>query len=339
MIEIDGATGGGQVLRSALSLSMVTGEPFRIVDIRGGREDPGLRPQHLAGVNLAGRLCDATVEGDAQGSTSLSFAPGPLTGADLDVDIGTAGSVTLLFDIVLPIAGYDGLEPVVVTAAGGTDVKWSPTFAYFSRVKLPLLRRWGFDASTSIAGTGFYPVGGGEATLRIHPSEPTPTDLVERGPIDVVEVYSKCSASLADRNVAERQAQAAADRLRGNDLPVRIASVEVVESASPGSSILLCGRYHRSVGGVDNLGERGRSAETIGEQAANRLLAFHHGPGAVDPYLADQILLPLALAGGEVVIPAITDHVRSNRDVIVAFGFDITVEENADGSAVVSAQP
>lgn len=336
MIEIDGSGGGGQMLRSALSLSMVTGEAFRMENVRGGRDDPGLRPQHVAGVRTAARLCDATVEGDEAGAEMLVFEPGPIVKTTLQVDIGTAGSVPLLFDIILPVAASGHLsEPVTVTATGGTDVKWSPTFGYLSRIKLPLLGRFGFDVDASLTATGFYPKGDGEGTLCVRPSDPQPLALAERGPFEVVEIYSKAAASLADRRVAERQAEAAAETLRGNDRRVTINAVEAVETASPGSSILLRARYGTVLAGFDALGERGKPAEDVGEEAVRRFLAFDRAGGAVDRHMADQLLVPLALAGGEVRIPDVTAHVETNRETITAFGFDLALEEHADGTATV----
>lgn len=341
MIEIDGAGGGGQILRSALSLSMVTGHPFRLTNVRGGRDDPGLRPQHVAGVETAARLCNATVAGAEPRGDQLVFEPGPIDGdISLEIDIGTAGSVTLLFDILLPIAATPGLEgPVTVTAMGGTDVKWSPTIGFLTRVKLPVLGRFGFEVTATTAATGFYPKGGGEATLRVRPSDPHPFALTERGPFEIVEIYSKAAAGLADSEVAERQARAAAERLRGNDRPVTIAAVESVETASLGSSVLLRARYRGSLTGFDALGERGKPAEAVGEEAAERFLAFDRGPGAVDRYLADQLLVPLALAGGEVRIPTVTPHVETNRETIAAFGYDLALRRHPDGTATVKAPP
>jgi len=193
--------------------------------------------------------------------------------------------------------------------------------------------------TATTATTGFYPKGGGEATLRVRPSDPHPIALTERGPFEIVEIFSKAAADLADREVAERQARAAADRLRGNDRPVAIAAVESVETSSLGSSILLRARYRTSLAGFDALGERGKPAEAVGEDAAERFLAFDRGAGAVDRHLADQLLVPLALAGGAVRIPAVTPHVETNRETIAAFGYDLDLTRHPDGTATIRAPP
>lgn len=336
MLTIDGWTGGGQVLRTALSLSALTGTPFEIEGVRGARPEPGLKSQHLAAVRVMADLCDAGLDGAELGSTELAFDPESLAPETTTVDLRTAGSVTLLFDTVLPVAtGID--EPFALTARGGTDVKWSPPIASLDRVKLPLLTRFGYDLAVEVARTGFYPAGGGEATLEVGPSSPAPFDLDERGPLEGIAVHSKASEHLADADVADRQARQAAERLDDEGFSVTIGAVDYVETRSPGSSLLLRAEYEYSLAGFDELGERGKPSEDVADDAVDAFLAFHDGPGAVDRYLADQLLVPLALAGGVVLAPQLTDHIETNAAVIEQFGFGLSVSERDDGSVLVEA--
>jgi RNA 3'-terminal phosphate cyclase (ATP) len=166
--ELDGSAGGGQLLRTALSLAALTGEPFRMSGIRGERPEPGVKPQHLACVRAVARTCDATAEGAEPGATELTFRPGSLEGGVVDVDVGTAGSVALVFDSLLPVAvGLPG--ELRVHARGGTHVRWAPTTDHHRLVKLPVLQAHGLSATLEVDRHGFYPAGGGTATLRLVP--------------------------------------------------------------------------------------------------------------------------------------------------------------------------
>jgi RNA 3'-terminal phosphate cyclase (ATP) len=328
MVCIDGSDGGGQVLRTALTLSMLAGEPVELSGIRGGRPEPGLERQHLTAVEAAGRIADATVEGADPGSTELEFAPGELRGGTYEVDVGTAGSLPLLFDVFVPLA-VALEEPLSLTATGGTDVKWSPPIAVHRRVKLPLLREHGVAAVLDTARTGFYPAGGGEATLRLWPSTPTPFDLGEPASSDPeARIYSKASSDLAGAEVAERQAVRAASELEPMGLePVR-RQVTAVETASPGSTVAVALDGPGVTAGFDAYGERGTPAEDVADAAVADLQAFLERGAAVDEHLADQLLGVLALAGGRIAIPRVTDHVRTCLTVLEAFGYDLAVHDD-----------
>jgi len=336
MLTVDGTEGGGQLLRTALSLATVTGTPFRIENIRGARPNPGLKPQHLTSVQVVAELCDADVDGAELGSDALTVRPGGARHTSLRADIGTAGSVTLLFDTVLPIAATVD-EPFRLTATGGTDVKWSPTVEYHRSVKLPLLANWGVDASIDLERTGFYPAGGGKASLQTAPSSLSRFDLDRRGDLERVDIYSKAAEALADREVAERQASHAREELEATAIPATIQRVEYVEADSMGSALLLRGVYERSIVGVDALGERGRTSEAVATDAVRRFTAFHATDAAVDPFMADQLLVVLALAGGRVRIPRLTDHVRTNLALLGQFGSAVDVDRQTDGTLLVEA--
>lgn len=341
MLTIDGTDGGGQILRTALSLSVITDTPVEIEAIRGNRPKPGLKPSHLTCVELLAEFCAATVDGATLEADALTFEPGDECQPTLSANIGTAGSVTLLFDTVLPIAAALN-EPFEVRATGGTDVKWSPTVAFHQQVKLPLLEAWGVAADIELVTSGFFPAGGGEAVLRTTPGPLTPNELTSRGPLDRVEVFSKAAKSLEEREVADRQATQAETRLREAGVPVTVRDVDYVAARSTGSALLLRGVYENSVVGFDALGEQRRSSEAVADGAVEEFLSFHDAGDAgapVDAHLADQLMVVLALAGGELRIPRVTAHVRTNLAVISAFGSDMTCTEHDDGTATLRATP
>lgn len=331
MIEIDGSAGGGQVVRTAATLSALSGEAVRITDVRGGRPNSGMGHQHVAAVTAAAALCDARLEGDEHGAETLVFEPGELRPTDVSVDVGTAGSVVLVLDTVVPLAtALDG--PVTVTVQGGTDVEWAPPLDYLRYVKLPHLYEAGLEATVSVERRGFYPVGGGRVTLSLSPSELAAVDRLERGALRRLEVHSRAEASLEDAEVAERQASAAAD---GVEVDVPVATdAGYVEADSPGSVVVLVAIYEGSRAGFSALGERGKPSETVAEEAVADFQRFHDGPGAVDRHLADQLLVFLALAGGRVLAPERTDHVRTTLAVLEAFGNELALEDRDDGVLV-----
>lgn len=334
MRSIDGSAGGGQLLRTALTLSVITDTPVRIESIRGSRPEPGLAPQHLAAVDLLATYSHADVDGAELGSETVTFEPGGDRQHTLEATIPTAGSVTLLLDAVVPLALVAD-DPVTVTATGGTDVTWSPTVAYLQRVKFPLLSRFGLSATLDVERTGFYPAGGGAVTLRLSPSTLSPFALQRRGSLDRVAVYSKASADLAARDVARRQADQAVSRLRELGLAPVESTVSTVETRSTGSSILVCGVYDRSRAGFDALGERGVPAETVADRAVDAVSDFEMSAAAVESHMADQLLVFLALAGGQIRVPSPTEHVRTALSLLAAFEAEIDADEHDDGTVTL----
>ncbi|WP_266079615.1 RNA 3'-terminal phosphate cyclase [Haladaptatus caseinilyticus] len=331
MHSLDGSSGGGQLLRSAVSLSALSGEPFRMTGIRTNRSNPGLRPQHLAAVRAVARVCNAELYGDAVGSEAVSFRPKAVEGNRFEIDVGTAGSTTLVFDTLLPLAvSLD--RPLAVTVTGGTDVRWSPTIDYFREVKLPLCRQFGLQVGIDSSRTGYYPSGGGEATLWLAPSSFSRIELADRGSLSGVRIYSKASTSLAQRNVAERQLETAYTHLRAAGHSVLERRTTYAKSNSPGTSLLVRadydsdGRY--SLAGFDVVGERGVPAEDIAKRAVSAFSAFHSGRGVVDVNMADQLLVFLALAGGRVTVPRVSEHVETSLELLSAFGYDVSLVRN-----------
>lgn len=330
MITVDGAAGGGQLLRTALSLAAAREAPVRVTNVRGRRDTPGLRPQHLAGVRMFADLCGGPVEGDAVGSTEVTVDPAGAPEGTADAAIGTAGSIGLLFDVVAAL-GPAIEAPVTVHASGGTDVRWAPTMAYYRRVKCATLRRLGFDVSVEVGRHGFYPAGGGRATLTVRPTDPEPIRLTGRGEPASVSVASIESRHLHEADVAERQRVAAVERLEEAGVDPH-STAETVESEGPGSSVTVVGTFADAAIGASSLGERGRPAEEVGAAAAGAYLAAAGEPGAVDVHLADQLMVPLAIVGGRVSIPRVTDHVETNAEVVRSFGVDLEVDRGPDGA-------
>ncbi|MFA9517342.1 RNA 3'-terminal phosphate cyclase [Halopenitus sp. H-Gu1] len=350
MIEIDGSAGGGQLLRSAIALSAITDTPIRIEDVRGARENPGLKIQHATAVRAAAAVADATIDGADPGDRTVEFDPGQITGGHHSVEIGTAGSLTLLFETILPMASV-AEAPIRLRAAGGTDVAWSPPFAYLRRVKLPLLRRFGFGAAVDLKRRGFYPKGGGAATLSIFPSEIEPIGLAgAAATADVrgARVYAIAEESLADAEVAERMAATATDALSENGHDVGERVIEYTSTKNPGAVITIRGDLPATVPGPNGdvsgirpavgasaLGEPGTPSEEVASEAVDRFDRFVDSFGAVDRYLADQLVVPLAIAGGEVAIPTVTDHVTSSIELLEPFGLTVSREDRADGGTIL----
>lgn len=337
-VEIDGSAGGGQMLRSALALAGITGEAVRVEDVRGDRPTPGLKHQHVACVEAAAAVCDADVDGADVGSDAVAFDPDEPTGGTVAVDVGTAGAATLVFETVLPL-GVVVDDPIEVTATGGTDVAWSPTVDYYRHVRLPLAAAAGWTADVEVARRGFYPEGGGEATLRVAPSDRDAVAFDDRGRFRGARVEAVASRDLADADVADRIVDGAVDDLETAGVDVTATTARTVQASSTGASVLVALEYDGTTAGFSALGDPGTPAAAVGEAAAADALAFHQQPRAspdadgpreppvVDAHAADQLVLPVALADGRVRPAAVTDHVRTNCEVARAFGFDVRVDD------------
>lgn len=336
MIEIDGGKGGGQMLRTALSLSVVTGKNFKIKDIRGNRKNPGLKNQHLEAVKSAKRLSDAHTQGVELGSDEIVFKPGKYRNESFTANIGTAGSTTLLLDTLLPVTTQFN-EEFNIDVKGGTDVKWSPTSLYYKHVKLPFLKELGLEAELELEKTGFYPEGGGELSLTTLDSSMESFKLLKRGRLQRFEVYSKASRDLKNQKVAERQAKKAEKLLKKQFVSKNIAkNLGYVDSASTGSVLLIKAVYENSIAGFDIVGEKGKRSEEVAEEAFQNLMDFHTSDAVVDQYIADQLMVFSAIVGGEYYASKITPHIKSNLRVIQSFGFKIAFEKQ-ESKALISS--
>jgi RNA 3'-phosphate cyclase len=318
MIEIDGSylEGGGQIIRTAVGLSALTGKACRIFNIRKNRSPPGLKAQHLKGVEAVARLCDAGSKGMRMGSESMEFVPKAIRHRAISVDVGTAGSVTLVLQsLMIPMARAGRETEVGVT--GGTHVSWSPTTGYFRHVFCEHLKGMGMEIESETVRYGFYPGGGGLVRVRVMPGRLRPIFLVRRGSHVRTDAWSNASRELEKPRVAERQLEAA-----GRLMAIR-GSHKYVQSGSVGSGITMAAVFDNTVIGSSALGERGKPAEDVGREAA-LLLKKQMGSGAcLDEHMADQILPYMALAAedGEsrASVAEVTDHCRTNIWVIEKF--------------------
>lgn len=329
MISLDGQSGGGQLVRTAVATSAVANEPVRMENVRGARSTPGLRAQHVAAIETVGALSGATTENVEIGAEEYVFDPGPVAGGTHEQPIATAGSVTLVFDAVLPLAvALTG--PAAVTVSGGTDVEWSPPYDYFRHVKLPVLRSIGVSPRTSIERRGFYPSGGGTADLELDPSDLARLELTDRGPLESIAVYSVAAAALESASVADRQATATSEALDEMvDVPVE-TTVSYPKTIDKGSAIVLVATFGSSIAGFSALGEPGKPSEEVATTATDRLERFLETDAAVDRYLADQLVPFLAFAGGRVRIPAVTSHVETHLELLREFGYEVRVDRTDD---------
>ncbi len=324
LLALDGAEGegGGQVLRTALALAAATGQGFRVERIRAKRLRPGLRPQHLAAVRAAGLACGAEVHGAFDGSPDLRFVPGPAAAGDFHFDIGTAGAATLVLQTVLPILATAS-ESSRVEVVGGTHVPRSPSFHFLARHWCEVTGRLGLAPTLELAAAGFHPRGGGCIRARVGPwaGRPAALDLERRGAL--VAVRGVAGAARVRGRVAERAAEAARLRLwEARRLETEWQVLEL-ESASPGAFVQLEAVFESGRAAFSLLGERGVRAEALGERAARRVLRFLEDEEAVvDPWLADQLAVPLALAGGggRVVTSEVTSHLETVASVLRTFG-------------------
>ena len=320
-VSLDGSLGegGGQVLRTSLALSIITRRPLCLSNIRARRPKPGLQPQHLAAVRAAARISSGSVTGDAIGSQQIQFSPGSVGAGPYAFDVGTAGSSTLVFQTVfLPLALSGG----TVSAAfrGGTHNPWAPAFPYLDRVFLPAVRGIGLEGTLRLERAGWYPRGQGEFEARITPGQgPQPLRLENRGALQRVTCYSASSG--LPEHVRQRQADHAAKRPRSRRLKARVEQ-EDLPSPGVGSVLFLLAEFDGCAAGFTGLGARGKPAERVADEACEALFAFLDVPDApVDPHLADQIALPLALAAGEsrYRTSQVTGHLLTNLHMIGQF--------------------
>lgn len=315
-VELDGAAGegGGQVLRSALTLSMITGIPFRIEKIRAGRQKPGLLRQHLTAVQAAAAVCGATLSGAELGSRSLAFEPGPIRGGDYRFAIGSAGSTTLVLQTLLPALWFADAASSV-TVSGGTHNSSAPPSDFLSKSWLPLLHRMGVQMEFELLRHGFYPAGGGEIVARVQPvTALQPLHLQLRGRLLAIRAEALVAGVVP--TVARREL----DVVQAHFPEAGTAIRELPAREGPGN-VLLLHVEHEAVHEVFvGFGEKGLSAETVAERVCRQMEQYLTAGCAVDEHLADQLLLPLALAGGgSFTARTVSSHLRTNAEVICKF--------------------
>ncbi len=342
-IDIDGAhgEGGGQILRTSVALSAITARPLRIVNIRAGRPQPGLAAQHLTSVRAAAATCGARLRGDEIGSRELHFEPAGAARAGahcFDVSDtrpgGSAGAVALVVQtVLLPLALAGGDSSLVVR--GGTHVPWSPPADYLRDVWLPMLERLGVQASLEIVRSGWYPVGEGEVRAEIGGGRALQAlDLSSRGALKWVR--GNALAANLPSHVCQRMAQRAELLLAAAGIVGQVQAHRL-RAASPGAAICLGADYAGTRCGFSALGRIGKPAEDVAQEAVNSLLAHRESGAALEKHLADQLVLPMALAEGRstFTVDQATQHLATNAWVIEQFGLArIAIERSAAGTQV-----
>jgi RNA 3'-terminal phosphate cyclase (ATP) len=332
LLTIDGTMGegGGQVLRSALALSLVTGQPFTAWNVRGGRERPGLLRQHLTAVRAAAAVGDAKVKGDALGSRDLTFIPRAIRPGDYRFAVEGAGSATLVFQTVLPaLAG--AAAPSTVICEGGTHNRSAPPFDFLARAFLPLVARMGPRVEATLERPGFEPRGGGRFRAAIAPAPWRPLALTERGHVQAV--HARAVVAGLPRNIAERELRVLQKKLHWDARDCAVD--EAPESQGPGNAVMAEVRCAQVTEVFTGFGRRGVRAEHVASDVARATGAWLEAGVPVGEHLADQLLLPMALAGGGrfVTLPP-TPHARTNAEVIRAFlpAVPIAFDERHDGT-------
>ena len=343
--------GGGQILRTSLTFAAITGRAIRIERIRAGRPKPGLAAQHVTAVRAAASLCRATTTGDEIGSTALEFAPraavAPGTYA-FDVAAaskgGSAGAAGLVLQtVLLPLALTEGRSRLSIR--GGTHMAWSPPFDYVREVWLPALAKTGIEASVELRASGWFPIGQGEIVAKITGlgtgwrERLKPLTLCARGPL--VRITGRALAANLPEHIPQRMAEHALALLDRLGVPLAITP-QVVSAACAGAGLFLTAEYEHVRCGFSALGVRGKPAEEVAEDAVRALLAHWTSGAALDLHLADQIVVPLALAAGQskVSVERISRHLETNAWVVERFGLArVHLDQTAAGTGFITVDP
>ena len=335
---IDGSLGegGGQILRSSLSLAAVTGTEVEVTNIRAGRKKPGLLKQHLCAVKAARTICDGALEGAELGSRRVVLRPGAVRAGDHHFSVGSAGSATLVLQTVLPPL-LAARAPSRVTVEGGTHNPAAPTFEFLERTFCPALAAMGARVEVQLERAGFYPTGGGRIVAEVIP----PSDgwrsysRMDRGAL--VKKQAVIVNSGLPGHVIRREREVLANKL-GSAVDITTASYDAF---GPGNAVIVELTYEASNAVFTGFGMRGKRAERVAGDAADGALAYMAGAGAVEEHLADQLLLPMALgAGGCFSAGPLSQHAKTNVDVIKRFlPIDVSVVQGVDRSVVVTVRP
>jgi RNA 3'-terminal phosphate cyclase (ATP) len=326
MITIDGSygEGGGQILRTSLALSLVTGKPFSISNIRAGRKKPGLMRQHLTAVNAAAEIGQAAIEGNIIGSRAFTFEPEMIKPGNFHFAIGSAGSCTLVFQTILPALLIAG-ETSEITLEGGTHNPFAPPFDFLKKAFLPVINRMGPKVDAVLEKPGFYPAGGGRFKVSINPVGLNGIELLERG--NIIHKTARASVANLPVSIANRELKVVREKLEwGKEL---LKAVEVENSQGPGNILTVEIESDNITEVFTGFGEKGVSAEKVAKQTVKSVQEYLAFNVPVGRYLADQLLIPMALAGGgkfRTLSP--TKHTTTNAEIIKKF-IDVEIAMNA----------
>ena len=328
MIEIDGSygEGGGQILRNTIALSTITKKPVKITNIRANRPNPGIKAQHYVAIKSIQKLCDAEVEGLEIGSSKITFYPGEIKGGRYRFDIGTAGSITLVFQACI-LASVQTKKPIKITLTGGTDVKWSPAWDYFEHVFLPLLHKTGVDVKPHLVKRGYYPKGGGEAEIEIKPIETIkPLKLSDHQVFS--EVKGIVHIGSLPENISTRIKHTVIKTLLKKAFMTSI-KIDKSKTLSPGTGVTLWAESKDTILGVAVLGEKGVTSEEVGEKAVLNIIREIESGATLDVYAFDQLLPYMVLACKNGVssckIRELSNHASTNMWLLQQF-FDVDFE-------------
>ncbi len=319
LLEIDGSygEGGGQILRSATALSALMNEPVKIKNIRANRPTTGIRPQHHTAISCIKSICKGAAEGLEVGSKNLTFLPGEIQPGEYSFDVGTAGSIILIFQACI-LACLKSPKPITIKIIGGTDVKWAPTWDYFAQVFLPIIEKMGVKVESELLKRGYYPKGGGEAKIKIYPVKKLKSLKLEN------PYYSKIEGIVHTSNLPEHISR----RMKHSALKVAVKNnirsyiqVKTEDSFSPGTGITLWCKSDKTVLGSTLLGEKGLSAERVGENAAHQLIKDIKKKATLDSYTFDQILPYMVLAENrsKCIIRELSMHAQTNMWLVNQF--------------------
>jgi RNA 3'-phosphate cyclase len=334
MIEIDGSQGegGGQMLRTAVALSALTGNEVLVHGIRSKRDNPGLQPQHLCAVNGVARICDAKVRGATVGSSELEFSPGRVKGGRHNLNVGTAGSITLVLQACM-LAGAHCREDFWFEVTGGTNVRWSPPIDFYKMMFFPLLGRMGGNPSLVKFIRGFYPEGGGKVEATWHPPASfAPLAILERGELRRIQGIAFVQGLPA--HIVKRMGDQA--RKAFIDTEIRLEN-QITQGPSKGAGVFLVADFVNCSLSGDYLGERGVPAETVGERAASALKDEVGSISTIDAHSADQILPYMCIAQGpsSFLVKEVTGHVATQADLVCKFlGAQVSYSELKGGTRV-----
>jgi len=347
VLEVPGdlLEGGGQILRTTIALAALTGKTVKLTKIRCKRPNPGLQAQHVVAVKAVAAICNAETACLVQGSQELTFTPHGHATGKWSFDVGTAGSIPLVLQALMPSAAYAPTK-LVVELTGGTDVRWSPTIDYVRLIQLPLIRLMGYRATIQVHRRGHYPKGGGRVSTSVDPPRILKAvSLLEKGQLLGIEGVSHCVK--LPSHVAQRQASTAKEKLNANGFTqVNIATETYPPNqdphVAPGSGITLLAKFASgTIVGADSLGERGKPAEAVGEEAATKLVTELVSKAAVDRHMGDILIPYMAVADGKSMIQVseITMHTLTNikvAEMVAGVRFEVEGELHHPGRITVN---